>query len=112
MNRRKPSRRKFIASGAAVAGAAAGAFRPTSAQTPVPAASAAGAAAAPGKKDIKELIAYGERSRFVNSIPEAAEGRPSPRPPVACIPLATSHQDSPSIGSSSSSRASAPLWSV
>src|SRR5262245_38241148 len=78
MDRKKPSRRKFIASGAAVAGAAAAALRPARAQTPAPAASAAGAAAAPGKKDIKELIAYGERSRFVNAIREAAEGRPSP----------------------------------
>src|SRR4029078_5552135 len=78
MDRKKPSRRKFIASGAAVAGAAAGALRPAHAQTPAPAAAAAGAAAAPGKKDIKEIIAYGERSRFVNSVREAAEGRPSP----------------------------------
>src|SRR5262245_66230355 len=77
MERKKPSRRKFIATGAAVAGAAAGALTPASAQTPAPAASAAGAAAAPGK-NIKELIAYGERSRYVNSIREAAEGRPSP----------------------------------
>jgi len=77
MDRNKPSRRKFIATGAAVAGAAAGALKPAHAQTPAPAASAAGAAAAPGK-NIKEIIAYGERSRYVNSIREAAEGRPSP----------------------------------
>jgi len=78
MNRKKPSRRKFLASGAVVAGAAAGALNPASAQTPAPAASAAGAAAAPAKKNIKELIAYGERSRYVTSLREAAEGRPSP----------------------------------
>src|SRR5712691_2016771 len=74
MDSKKPSRRKFLASGAAVAGAAAAAARTASAQTPAPAS----AAAAPAKKDIKELIAYGERSRFVTSIREPSEGRPSP----------------------------------
>src|SRR2546422_308438 len=75
MNSKKPSRRKFLASGAAVAGVAAGALRPASGQTPAPATAPA---AAPAKKDIKELIAYGERSRFVTSIREPSEGRPSP----------------------------------
>src|SRR5215212_2703584 len=77
MDRKTPSRRKFLTAGAAVAGAAAGALKPVSAQTPA-AAPAAGAAAATPKKDIKELIAYGERSHFVTSVREAAEGRPSP----------------------------------
>ncbi|HXD15854.1 MAG TPA: molybdopterin-dependent oxidoreductase [Vicinamibacterales bacterium] len=72
MHAKKPSRRKFLASGAAVAGAAAGAVRPARGQTP------AAAAAEPAKKNIKELIAYGERSRFVTSLREASEGRPSP----------------------------------
>src|SRR5712691_1137604 len=78
MDSKKPSRRKFLASGAAVAGAAAAAARTASAQTPAPASAAAAPAAAPAKKDIKELIAYGERSRFVTSIREPSEGRPSP----------------------------------
>src|ERR1700720_2038593 len=69
MDSKKPSRRKFLQRGAAVAGLAAGGVRSASGQTPAP---------APAKKDIKELIAYGERSRFVTSIREPAEGRPSP----------------------------------
>jgi sulfane dehydrogenase subunit SoxC len=76
MSAKKPSRRKFLASGAVVAGAAAGALKPGNAQAQEGAPAAARAAAP--KKDIKELIAYGERSRFVTSLREAAEGRPSP----------------------------------
>ena len=79
MAAKKPSRRTFLASGAAVAGAAAAAARDTSAQSAAPARTPAAAeAAAPAKKDIKEIIAYGERSRFVTSLREPAEGRPSP----------------------------------
>ena len=55
MNSKKPSRRKFLASGAAVAGAAAAAVRPASAQTAAPAAAPAPTSEA-GKKAIKELI--------------------------------------------------------
>ena len=77
MNSKKPSRRKFLASGAAVAGAAAAATRAASAQTAAPAAAPAPTSEA-GKKAIKELIAYGERSRFVTSLREPADGRPSP----------------------------------
>jgi sulfane dehydrogenase subunit SoxC len=72
MDVKKPSRRKFLASGAAVAGAAAGAVRPASGQTPAP------TAADPAKKSLKDIIAYGDRSRFVTSLREAADGRPSP----------------------------------
>src|SRR5438105_4566399 len=83
MDSNKPSRRKFLQRGAAVAGLAVGAVRSASGQTPVPAggqAPASGQAPVqpPAKKDIKELIAYGERSHFVTSIREPAEGRPSP----------------------------------
>jgi len=77
MNSKKPSRRKFLASGAAVAGAAAAAARGAGAQTAAPAAAPAPTSEA-GKKAIKELIAYGERSRFVTSLREPADGRPSP----------------------------------
>ena len=69
MDLKKPSRRKFI-TGGAVAGLAAGVVRSASGQT--------AAAPPPAKKGIKELIAYGERSPFVTSIREPAEGRPSP----------------------------------
>ena len=72
MRVKKPSRRKFLASGAAVAGAAAGAVRPASGQTP------AATAAEPAKKSLKDIIAYGDRSRFVTSLREPADGRPSP----------------------------------
>jgi sulfane dehydrogenase subunit SoxC len=72
MRVKKPSRRKFLASGAAVAGAAAGAVRPASGQTPAP------TAAEPAKKSLKDIIAYGERSHFVTSLREPADGRPSP----------------------------------
>src|SRR5471032_2374218 len=77
MDVKKPSRRKFLAGGAAVAGLAVEAVRSASAQT---AGSAPGAAAAPApaKKNVKELIAYGERSPFVTSLREPADGRPSP----------------------------------
>ena len=69
MDSKKPSRRSFLKGGAAVAGAAAGVVRSASGQTPAP---------APAKKDLKSLIAYGERSSFVTSIREPADGRPSP----------------------------------
>ena len=76
---KKPSRRKFLASGAAVAGAAAAAARPAGAQTPsVSGQTAAPTAAEPAKKSLKDVIAYGDRSRFVTSLREPSEGRPSP----------------------------------
>src|ERR1044071_8288241 len=79
MSANKPSRRKFLIAGAVMPAAAAGALKPgsASAQEGAAAATPAAKAAAP-KKDIKELIAYGERSRFVTSLREPSEGRPSP----------------------------------
>src|ERR1700694_3859504 len=70
MDPKKPNRRRFLKGGAAMAGLAAGAIQSSSGQTP--------ASGAPPKKGVKELIAYGERSRFVTSIREPADGRPSP----------------------------------
>src|SRR5258708_35453362 len=70
MDSKKPNRRGFLKGGAAVAGLAAGAVQSASGQTP--------ASGTPPKKDLKEMISYGERSRFVTSIREPAEGRPSP----------------------------------
>src|SRR6202040_3913517 len=70
MDSKKTNRRGFLKGGAAVAGLAAGAVQSASGQTP--------ASGAPPKKDLKELIAYGERSRFVTSIREPADGRLSP----------------------------------
>src|SRR6266850_8256862 len=83
-SKKKPSRRKFLTSGAAVAGLAGAAVRSASGQTPAaapgPAAAAPGPAAAraAAEKRLKDLIAYGERSPFVTSLREPADGRPSP----------------------------------
>jgi len=70
MESKKPSRRKFLKGGAALAGLASGAIQPTSGQT--------SASEAPPQKDLKELIAYGERSHFVTSMRVAVAERPSP----------------------------------
>ena len=67
MNLKKASRRKFLKSGAAVA--AASAMHPTAGQTPGP---------APAKRSLKDEVAYGERSPYVNSIRIAVNERPSP----------------------------------
>ncbi|MCM3881401.1 MAG: sulfite dehydrogenase [Vicinamibacterales bacterium] len=66
----KRDRRGFLKNGAALAtGLTVGAVRPASAQTP---------AASTPSKDIKELIAYGERSRFETAVRVSVGGRPSP----------------------------------
>jgi len=67
MDSKKPSRRGFLKGGAAVAGLAVGGMAPASGQT-----------AAPGTHSLKDLIAYGERSRFVTSIRVPVVERPSP----------------------------------
>src|ERR1700694_2858154 len=69
MDSKQRNRRGFLKHGAALAGLAVGAVRPASGQTPVPEAH---------PKDIKELIAYGERSRFEKSIRVPVGNRPSP----------------------------------
>ena len=68
MDSKKPSRRKFLKSGAAVAGLAA--VQSASGQTATPEAHP--------QKSLKDLIAYGERSRFVTSIRVPVVERPSP----------------------------------
>src|ERR1700689_5756828 len=67
MNPKKPNRRGFLKGGAAAAGLAAGGARLAEGQTQ----------GTPPKK-IDELIAYGERSRFVNSIRIPVAERHSP----------------------------------
>src|ERR1051326_7970046 len=67
MDSKKSNRRGFLKGGAALAGLAAGRARPASAQTQ----------GLPSKK-IDELIAYGDRSRFVNSIRVPVAERHSP----------------------------------
>ena len=80
MGSKRPNRRELLKSGAALAGGlTVGAVAPLAAgQTP-----AAGHAAAPNHpmiKGTKELIAYGERSKYVTSvrISHPIGGRPSP----------------------------------
>jgi sulfane dehydrogenase subunit SoxC len=65
MDSKKANRRKFLKGGAAMA--AAGAIQTATGQSPIPAT-----------RSLKDLVAYGERSRFVNSIRVAVAERPSP----------------------------------
>src|SRR5437763_16312555 len=67
MDSKKPNRRGFLKDSAALAGLAAGGARLAKGQTP----------GTPAKK-IDELIAYGERSRFVTSIRVPVAERHSP----------------------------------
>ena len=70
MNSKQNGRRKFLRDGIALAGLAVGATQTVRGETP--------ASDAPPKKDIKELIAYGERSHYVTSIRVPVADRPSP----------------------------------
>ena len=72
MESKKPSRRKFLKGGAeaAVAGLAVGAIGSASAQTIAPDAHP--------PKPLKDLVAYGERSRFVTSVRVPVAERESP----------------------------------
>jgi sulfane dehydrogenase subunit SoxC len=67
LNSKKASRRKFLQSGAAVAAATAMQSATGEAQTP-----------ATVKRSLKDEVAYGERSKYVNSIRVAVNERPSP----------------------------------
>ena len=71
MGSKRPARREFLKSGAALAsGLTLGAVEPASGQTP--------AHEHTFIKGSKELIAYGERSRFVTSVRIPHGNRPSP----------------------------------
>jgi hypothetical protein len=65
MDSKKASRRKFLKGGAAAA--AVGAIQ-----------SASGQAQVPAKRSLKDEVAYGERSHYVNSVRIAVAERPSP----------------------------------
>ena len=76
MGSKRHSRRELLKSGAALAGGLTlGAVAPAAGQTPA-------AGQAPKGPDMirgsKELIAYGDRSRFVTSVRIPHGGRPSP----------------------------------
>ncbi|MES1254732.1 MAG: molybdopterin-dependent oxidoreductase [Acidobacteriota bacterium] len=90
--RSKPhGRRGFLKSGAALAGLALGGAQPADAQTAAPAEHADG-----HEKDVKGLVAYGDRSHFVTSvrIPHPMGGRPSPDAFGLLFHIATPLQDS------------------
>jgi sulfane dehydrogenase subunit SoxC len=71
MNSKQSSRRRFLQGGAAaLAGLTVGAIRPASGQTP--------GAVVPEAPSPNELIAYGERSRFVKSVRKRVDGFPAP----------------------------------
>src|SRR5436190_23837719 len=69
MDSKKASRRRFIKSGAAAA--AVGAIQSASGQAQAP-------APVPVKRSLKDEVAYGERSQYVNSVRISVNDRPSP----------------------------------
>src|SRR5919109_1740843 len=69
MDSKRSRRREFLKGSAALVGGLLGAAAPAIGQTP---------ASTPMIKGDKDLIAYGIRSRFVNSVRIAHGGRPSP----------------------------------
>jgi sulfane dehydrogenase subunit SoxC len=71
---KKPSRRKFLKSSAAVAGLAVSANVAAAAQTAMPAMPAAETP----QQRAKELVAYGQRSKFVTSVRVPVAERDSP----------------------------------
>jgi sulfane dehydrogenase subunit SoxC len=72
MASKRPTRRGFLQSGAALAGLAIGGARPANAQGLM------NMSDPPMTKAQKEMIAYGDRSKFVKSIREPVAGRMSP----------------------------------
>ena len=78
MDTKRPNRRKFLKESAALAALAAGGVRSASAQMAALPAAAPAVTPEAHPKDIKDLIAYGERSRFVTSVREPVAERPSP----------------------------------
>jgi sulfane dehydrogenase subunit SoxC len=92
MGSKRPSRRGFLKNGAALAGGLTlGAVEPTFGQSPAASAPASGTTFIKGNK---ELIAYGERSRFVTSVRIPHGGRPSPDAFGLVFHVATPLQDS------------------
>ena len=86
MGSKRPARREFLKSGAALAGGfTLGAAAPAIGQTP---------ASPPMIKGDKDYIAYGDRSRFVTSVRIAHGGRPSPDAFGLVFHVATPLQDS------------------
>lgn len=78
MDSKPRNRRGFLRQGAALAGLALGGAETANAQTPAPQAPADAGHAHDPKELTKELIAYGQRSRFVTSTRQSVAGRMSP----------------------------------
>jgi len=72
MNSKRSSRRGFLKQGAALTGLTIGGATAAAAQTP------ASSGSEPSEKSLKELIAYGERSRYVTSVRVPVTERMSP----------------------------------
>lgn len=94
MGLKQSGRRRFLKKGAALAGLAVGGAPLASAQTPSQAAAPAPAPHADAHgTDIKGLVAYGERSRFVTSARIPHGERPSPDAFGLLFHVATPLQD-------------------
>ena len=74
MKSNKPNRRKFLKESVALAGLVVGSTLPGNAQSPASAENSSEGRA----KSLKELIGYGERSQFVNTLRVPVAERPSP----------------------------------
>ena len=100
---KRPARREFLKSGAALAsGLAVGAMAPeAAAQGPAPAASPA-SSSPPMLKDTNELIRYGDRSKYVTSVRIPHGGRPTPDNFGLTFHVATPLQDSVGVVTPSS----------
>jgi sulfane dehydrogenase subunit SoxC len=85
MDPKKSNRRKFLKGGAAMAAAGAIQIQTATGQSTKP------------PTPLKDLVAYGERSRFVNSIREAVAERPSPDEYGMTFHVLTPLQDSVGI---------------
>ena len=89
MSVKRSGRRGFLKSGAALAGLAVGGVKAASAQSPA----GPPVGSEPRTKNLKELIAYGERSRFVTSTRMPVSQRPSPDAFGLTFHVATPIQD-------------------
>ena len=95
MGSKKPDRRVFLKRGAALAGGLTlGAVEPAIRQTPVSGQSVEGQSQQVPDYSSEELIAYGERSRFVTSVRIPHGSRPSPDAFGLVFHTATPLQDS------------------